>query len=164
MSTNTGTQNLPGHSRVWIYQANRELNPEEKQEISSVLEDFIANWAAHGAPLLAGYDLIHDRFIVLAVDEKQAAASGCSIDSSVRVFKALDEQLKLDLFNRLSLAFRGPEGHISTLAMADFEKELKTGSLNEETIVFNNLVTNLEEFRSSWETPVKGSWHARLVP
>ncbi|UTW62739.1 ABC transporter ATPase [bacterium SCSIO 12741] len=164
MLTKTRIDQLPAHSRVWIYQANRTLNEVEKTEISNTLQNFVDSWAAHGAPLLAGFEVVYDRFIVLAVDEDQAAASGCSIDSSVRVFQALDQHYSLDLFNRLSLAYRNEAGEIAVTPMIEFERQLKEGALNADTIVFNNLVTNLGEFQAGWEVPVSKSWHARLMP
>ena len=47
--------------------------------------------------------------------------------------------------------------------MADFQKQLEEGVLNEETTVFNNLIETKGDFEKKWEVPVKESWHKQLV-
>ena len=47
--------------------------------------------------------LYKNRFLILAVDESQASASGCSIDSSVKFVKAMESELGTDFFNRMNL-------------------------------------------------------------
>ncbi|MEO8533747.1 MAG: ABC transporter ATPase, partial [Flavobacterium sp.] len=39
-------ENLPGESRIWIYQSNRKFSDEEFSEIESDLKSFIEGWAA----------------------------------------------------------------------------------------------------------------------
>jgi hypothetical protein len=38
----------------------------------------------------------------------------------------------------------------------------KEKAVTENTIVFNNLVNNIEEFNESWEVPAMDSWHSRF--
>ncbi len=90
-------EKLPGHSRLWIYQANRPLTADEKEYLTQGLKDLCDQWSAHGVPLRTSFALPFDRFVVLAVDE---GASGCSIDSSVRFLKGLQEKLGIDFFDR----------------------------------------------------------------
>lgn len=71
--------NLADDSRIWIFQANRKFSTEEKDIIISKLKNFIADWNAHGAALLADFDLPYDQFIVVGVDENQASASGATL-------------------------------------------------------------------------------------
>ena len=42
------------------------------------------------------------------------------------------------------------------------EGELFTIEATENTIVFNNLVNNIEEYNESWEVPAMDSWHSRF--
>ena len=39
----------------------------------------------------------------------------------------------------------------------------KNKSVSKNTIVFNNLVTNKEEYLSHWEVPAEESWHGRFM-
>jgi len=153
---------LVDHSRVWIYQSSRELNEEEVEEILKYGNEFIQNWAAHGEELNAAFEVFYNRFIILFADESQVKASGCSIDSSVHFIKKLQEAYGIDLFDRLNIAFR-TANRIDVMRMNDFQLALNKGLLDENTIVFNNLVENKRDFESSWEVPLKESWHKQLI-
>ena len=147
-------------SKVWIYQSNREFTPEEMLIINSQMSEFVENWQAHGAPLNGEYRVIEYLFIVLLVDESSHAASGCSIDSSVGVIKRLENELGLSLTDKSKVAYETPKG----IRMVDFReiKDLVTQKeLEEDTIVFDNSVTNLATFTSSWKTPAKDTWLKR---
>ncbi len=152
---------LPPHSRVWIYQADRVLNASEQEKISGYLQEFTRQWAAHGQALAAGFSLEKDRFIVLAVDENQAAASGCSIDSSVAIIKKIGEELSVDFFNRQLVAYYDKD-EILVRQLHDFWALKKAGVISDDTPVFNNLVKNIAEFNTSWILPFGQSWHAEM--
>ena len=155
-------QELADHSRVWIYQTDRRLSDAEVNEIQAHGAKFIDQWAAHGSELQAAFEVFYNQFIVLFADETQVKASGCYIDSSVRFIKELEKHYQLDLFNRLNLKYK--EGsEIKMMPMADFQKQLEEGVLNEETTVFNNLIETKGDFETKWEVPVKESWHKQLV-
>ena len=152
---------LPKHARVWIYQADRVLSNAEQEEISVFLNRFVTDWAAHGQALAAGFAIEKDRFIVLAVDENQAAASGCSIDSSVAAIKEIGSKFGIDFFNRQLVAYLEND-EILVRQLHDFWALRKAGVINDETVVFNNLVKNIDEFNTSWILPFGKSWHAEM--
>ena len=93
---------LSPHSKVWIYTANREFSSEDEAIIADAMKRFLPQWAAHGNALFGDYSLEYQRFLILVVDESQAGASGCSIDTSVRFIKDLGTRLNIDFFNRLA--------------------------------------------------------------
>lgn len=150
------------NSRVWIYQADRELLPQEHEAISEQLQAFTKQWEAHGKVLKAGFELRYNRFIVIIVDENQAPATGCSIDKSVALLKSLEQEFDLNLFDRLQLAYRSGN-NIEVCSKAAFEQKIASGELHAESIVFNNLVQNYADYLQAWEVPAKKSWHARLL-
>jgi len=155
-------KDLADHSRVWIYQADRQLSDNEAAEIQHHGEQFIAQWAAHGSDLQAAFNVFYNRFLILFADESQVKASGCSIDSSVRFIKKIEKEYQLDLFDRLNLTYR-KGGEINLIRMVDFQTAVDKGQLNQETTVFNNLVETKGEFENKWEVPVRESWHKGLV-
>jgi hypothetical protein len=149
--------NLGPDARIWFYGTNRALTTAEENSISAMLEDFCANWAAHGAKLDCGYTILHHRFILLGVDEKSAAASGCSIDSSVHVFQQIDRQYQLDLFNRLRCY------QIENEAVTDFmshetKHRIAQNQLNENSLVVNTLTPTIGDLKSAFEIPLKETW------
>ena len=149
------------NSRVWIYQSSRPLTLDEENIIQSKLNVFISQWEAHGNMLAATAEIRYNRFIILMVDETQAGATGCSIDKSVNLMKQIEEELKLDLFDRFNIAYR-VDNQIHSCSREDFEKLIIEGKITENTIVFNNLAQTLNELDTSWEVPFKNSWHARV--
>jgi hypothetical protein len=154
---------MPGSSRVWIYQSSRKLNDAEVIAISKTLENFCAQWAAHGSDLQTSFDITHQRFIVLVVNEKAGAPSGCSIDSSTHVIKNLEQQLQIDFFNRSEVAFI-EDTDIKTYPLTELKKLFADGRLNENSVTFNALVTTLEEWRNQSKLSVKDSWLKRYIP
>lgn len=151
------------HTRVWVFQSSKVLTDVDQLEISSILDDFLVKWAAHGADLYAGFEIRFDRFIVIAVDEHRALATGCSIDSMMRVVQQIDQHYKLDLLNRMKVAYRHGE-EIMEANVNKFTQLLANGELNENTtIVFNNVVQNKGDLDAQWEIPVKNSWCVNLM-
>lgn len=154
---------LPDHSRVWIYQADRFLTNGEVVQAQEQLDAFVAEWAAHGAKLKAAAEVINSLFIVIGVDEQQAAASGCSIDASMSVVKTLEEAFQLSFTNRMLVAADVNDGSIGLFALNSLDEAKTTGDISEETLVYDNLVTTIGDWKTSWKKPIKESWHARFV-
>jgi len=136
-------------SRVWVYQSDRCFDDSEIETINLLCHDFIKGWAAHGAPLKASFEVIDKYFLVLAVDQNIASASGCSIDSSVKFIKDLELKFKINFFNRMNLVVKK-------------DKEVKLIPFTElqsysDWKVYNPLVDSLELLRSSFLIPVTES-------
>jgi ABC-type branched-subunit amino acid transport system ATPase component len=148
-------------SKIWIYQSNRELTETERAKAQQLLNSFTEGWTAHNQQLKAAAKILYNRFIILLVDETQAGASGCSIDKSVHFIKALEDEFGIDLFDRFNTAYFEND-QILTANRAEFENLLKQGKVNSETVVFNNLVVNFQDFQTKWQVPLKNSWHARV--
>lgn len=148
-------------SRVWIYQSDRKLTEAEALQAQVLLDNFTTGWTAHNHQLLAKAEIRYNRFLILFVDESQAGASGCSIDKSVNFMKQLEQHFGISLFDRFNLAYRDGEEVIS-VPRHQFEDLLKAGTINTETIVFNNLAQNITELQTKWEVPFKDSWHIQL--
>lgn len=153
---------LPGSSRIWIYQSNRRFTDQEIEEIQKAMDQFIEDWTAHGKDLRAGYDMKYGRFIVIALDQSAASASGCSIDASVHFIQAIEKKYQVDLLDKMNVTFRQGE-FVSYKPLTDFKKMAKDRAVSSETIVFNNLVTNISEYKDHWEVPAKESWHSRFM-
>ena len=102
-------EQMPDHSRVWVYQANRPFSASEIQAIENYLTPALTQWAAHGAGLNASFEIRFQQVIVIAVDETVNAASGCSIDASTRWFKEMGAALGIDFFDRSTAIVEGDE-------------------------------------------------------
>ena len=153
---------LPEHSRVWIYQANRSFTNDEIFEIEKKLNVFIKDWTAHGQDLESGYKIVYKRFIVIALNQNLNAATGCSIDASVHFIQDLEKQYDIDLMDKMNVSYKQGE-FIAYKPLKDFKRMAKDRAVSKNTIVFNNLVTNIVEFNENWEVPASESWHSRFL-
>jgi len=158
----TEFKNLPNDSKIWIYQSNRKLSDDEVSEISTKTEAFLEQWTAHGKDLEAGYEIRYNRFIVFGLNQENASASGCSIDSSVYFIQSLEKEYGLELLDKMNVTFYNGE-YIAHKSLADFKKMAKARSVSKNTVVFNNLVITKEDYLENWEVPAKDSWHSRFL-
>ena len=158
----TDFNTLPESSRVWIYQANRSFTEDEISEIETKLSEFIAVWTAHGQDLQAGFKVVYKRFIVLALNQQLNSATGCSIDASVHFIQNLEKEYHVDLMDKMNVSYKQGE-YIAYKPLIDFKKMAKQKAVSKNTIVFNNLVTNIAEFNENWEVPASESWHGRFL-
>ncbi len=148
-------------SRVWIFQANRSFTESELSEIEKQLGSYLDSWTSHGNPLRASYQIRYKRFIIVSADENQHVG-GCSIDDMVRFIQELERKYSIDLLDKMNVSYKQGE-FIAYKSLTDFKKMVQQKSVSENTIVFNNLVTNIYEYRTDWEVPLKDSWHSRFL-
>lgn len=153
---------LPDDARVWIYQSDTKLSDDQVTKATNDLNTFLEAWTAHGNALKAGFEVKYNRFITIALDQSQASASGCSIDSQVRFIQSLQEELGVDLLDKMNVTYYQND-RIHYKQLLDFKSMIKNGAVGKNTIVFNNLVTSLGEYREHWEVPAKDSWHSRFL-
>jgi len=153
-------KSLPETSKVWIYQSNRELLDDEVIKISEILKKFVEHWNHHGEGMKSSFVIKYNQFIVIINDESYANASGCSIDSSVQTLKKIEKEFNIELFDRMKTAFKIGD-NVNIVSLSDFKKYVDEGKINSDTIVFNNMIDNLNDFNTKWEVPVKNSWQKR---
>lgn len=151
---------LPNSSRVWVYQSDRAFANNELEQISELLKNFINGWNNHGDGLKSSFTIKHNQFIILAIDEDYRDASGCSIDSSVQIIKKIENAFSVNLFDRMKTAFK-IDNNINIVSLADFQNFVNEGKINHDTIVFNNMIKTIEDFKSKWEVKAENSWHKR---
>lgn len=154
-------KHLPSHfdpgSRVWIYQSSRRFSLQEAFELEDMLNEFLQNWKSHGHPVTGYANLLFGQFIIIMADERATGVSGCSTDSSVKLIKSIEQKFKVDMFNRLMLAFIVKD-KIEVIPMAQLRHAIENNFINEDTLHFNNTVLTKKELEEKWITPIKISW------
>ncbi len=153
---------MHAQSRIWIYQADKNLNKEELVQIQAQLDAFVQQWTAHQNALVAKAEIRFNRFVILMVDESRAGASGCSIDKSVHFLQNLGFEYGINFFDRMNFAYINKE-EVAFAHKDDFITLYEKGIINDETIVFNNLVQTLTDLENKWKIPLKESWHKNFV-
>lgn len=155
-------KDLPGDSRIWIYQSDRKFSDDEVAEITEKTKAFVSQWAAHGSGLSAGFEMRHNRFIIIGVDQSEVHASGCSIDASVAFIQTLEKEYDVDLLDKMNVTYyTGP--YIAHKSLIDFREMAKKKAVSPKTIVFNNIVSTKEEYEKEWEVPASDSWHGKFM-
>jgi hypothetical protein len=154
-------EDIPGSTRIWIYGCERPLSDIEARQLDDHMKRFLMEWTAHKRELRTAWRLEYSQFIILAVDESMMAASGCSIDSMVRNLRVFQEKIGVEIVNTASrVFFRDGSGRIRCVERQVFRELAEQGEVDAGTVVFNNTLLQLGEFRAGrWEVPMSQSWH-----
>lgn len=144
---------LPTSARVWIYQTNRPLTIDEQTTVATYLQRATEQWAAHGAPLKSSFNIVHNRFVVIAADESFNAASGCSIDASTHWLKELGNDLSVDFFDR-ALVYQRDDKSLQDANPFGVKKLIENGEIRPLTLLYTQQVTNIAAL-ASWPVPAE---------
>jgi hypothetical protein len=156
-------ESISPNARIWIYQANRKFTFEEQEAITNFLKVFTDRWSAHSQALKTSFAIRYNQFIVLAADEDYNSASGCSIDSSVRAIKQIEQNVGVELFNRNLIAFLN-QGIVDLVPLNELKQKYSSGAWNEDSLTFNNLVATKGQMESSWISKAADTWLKRYLP
>ncbi len=163
MSLNDFT-GLPDQARLWCFAADRSLSVDEATVLVDRTEGFLAGWRAHDQDLLVGFELREGRVLLVAVDERQAAASGCSIDALLGHLRELESDLGVALIDGAAVWYRDPAGDILTVSRREFKRLAVDGVVGRDTPVFDLTLLTLGQLREGrLEVPARDSWHGRLL-
>lgn len=154
---------LPADARVWVFAADRPLTGDAADRLLGEVDRFLDGWAAHGEPLTSARDWRDDRFLAIAVDQRDAHASGCSVDGLFRIFKGLEGALGARLLGGGRVLWRGGDGVVRQATRAEFEALAATGEVGRATRVFDPTVDTAAAWRDRFETTAAESWHATLL-
>ena len=152
---------LPDTARVWIFGAENPLDSSQVRKLTENMGLFLEQWTAHKKELNPGWGLRYNQFIVIGLDESMMAASGCSIDSMVQNLKNFESAIGANIVGTsLKVFYRDKNKSIQCVDRAEFKQLVENGSVNEETVVFNNLIQTVADLRENrWEIPMQESWH-----
>lgn len=150
-------ERMPETARIWIYQSTRRFSTEEKEFVTERLTAFCNQWNTHGALIPSSFDIQYDQIIILSVDESRLGASGCSIDSSVRTLREIEQKLEVNLLDQGKVSFIN-KGNVVTSKFQEIKDYIQAGNLQEETPVFNPMVQKKEDLVENWLIPAKDSW------
>ncbi|MFN4123122.1 MAG: ABC transporter ATPase [Flavobacteriales bacterium] len=151
--------NISEQDRIWVYQADRFLTETEVEYAQKMLSAFTETWTAHNQQLKAKSFVVFNLFIILAVNENVHQASGCSIDKSVAIIKKLSEELNTDFLQRTTIALIEGE-QIKLVALHNISSK----PVSENSLFFNNLVTDGHSLKTQWIRQVGDSWLKRYLP
>ncbi len=152
---------MPDNARLWIYQAERKLTQEEVQLVQANTEAFLTQWRAHGQDLKSSFTVEYDQFLVISVDESFSQASGCSIDASVHLIKGLESAIGISFMTTSQVAFLQND-EINLYPFNQLKSQAKKKVISPDTLVFDNTVKNVAEFRTKWLKESSQTWVNRF--
>lgn len=154
---------LPGSSRVWVYVSSRKFTADEQALIQSSLKDFCGEWGTHGQVMPTSFAILHEQLIVLAVDESQLGASGCSIDSSVRALRNLEQHLGVNLVDQGKLTLRDQAGQLKVLPALGIKSRISSGEITPDLEVIQPQIHSKADLSDLW-LPLSKSWLSTYFP
>ena len=153
----------PDNAKAWVYQSNRHFDKDEIDYLKVQLDDFVSDWESHGQSLKGTTEIFYNLFVVFFVDEQGDNMCGRAQDASVNLMKRLEEELEVTFLDRMVQSYKKGEEEVVVVRMADYETLLEDNKIDENTIVFNNMITTKFDFDHHWEVPMKESWHNQLI-
>lgn len=148
--------------RIWIYILSKELSNEQLADFKDRCRNFVTNWTAHDVSLDASFELYQNRLLIFKVNEDKYNASGCSIDKQVRFVKELEQVFSIELLNRLLAAYEN-NNQVEIIKSSQVKDLLATKTINEDTLVFDNTITQSSELSINWKKPLKSTWLSRYL-
>jgi len=107
--------------------------------------------------------ILHEQLIVLAVDESQLGASGCSIDSSVRALRNLEELLGVNLVDQGKLTLRNQAGQLQVLPALGIKSRISSGEITPDLEVIQPQIHTKADLSELW-IPLSKSWLSTYFP
>lgn len=149
---------LPDDANLWIFGIAPALDERKEAQLVRRIDEFLAQWKAHGAPITGGRDVIEGTFLVVAADPS-CEKCGSSIDALFRTVRQLERELGVSMTDANRVFFRHGDGRVDSMSRAEFRDR---GDAH--TIVFDTTAQTLGELRNGgWERRAELSWHRDLL-
>ena len=154
---------MPDSARVWVFGAAAPVTGAAAAALLAAVDAHLAQWAAHGAPLVCAREWRDDQFLAVAVDEAATGASGCSIDGLFRVLQDMERQTGTSMVDGGTVFWRDADGRVMGAARTAFRLAARDGAVGDDTPVFDTLIDTAGAWRERFECAAGTSWHARLL-
>lgn len=152
---------LSEEARIWVYPSSRKFYPQEIQELNKQLQDFVIQWKNDDESFKASYQFLHNRFIIFLVEENSELTSA-DIDKQVAFILELQQHYKVELLDKMNVCFK--QGEFTQYKdVKEFKKLIKSKSVNNKTVVFDNLIQTKHDLENFWEVPITESWYSRFL-
>ena len=147
---------ITDNSRIWIYAAEKKLTNNQETYIIQYISNHLQSWDAHKVPLIAGVTILENHFIVVALDESENEASGCSIDTLQNKIQDLEKELSVSLLNRLNVFCRIDD-------MIQCIPSFKLKSIAKANTLFYDLTIQNKSDLHSYLKPISKGWCESLL-
>jgi hypothetical protein len=150
---------LPPNARVWVFGAETPVTGAAADTLLAEVDQYLAQWKAHGFPLKAARDWREHRFLVIGIDPTEEQASGCSIDGLFRQLQQVQRTIGAQLLGGGRVFYRDDKGQAQSTSRDEFGSIASRGTVK---AVFDTSLTKLDDWRRRFEQPLQDSWAASL--
>ena len=151
---------LSDEARIWVYQASRSLEDEEKAKMLQKAQAFLEQWTSHGSPLQCSAEVFYNQFLILAVEESVQNATGCAVDDSVRFIRELEQAFQVSLLDRVHVAFRRG-GTNFVVPLEQLKTKIEERVVLADMLTFDNTITSKKALADRWLVRAEDSWLSR---
>ena len=130
-------------TKIWLYQTNKPILGALEETIQNHLNQFAAQWQAHGKNLEAKFWFHNPYLLVCEVDESVWGASGCSIDSKVRFLKELGAKFDVDFFVRMKTILQFEDQTFEQIDFSEVKNETRNFQVFNPTVAHSDQMTQL---------------------
>lgn len=153
----TSFETIAPDAKAWVYTSNAEFTNEQLADVEKYGDVFLSQWDSHGKRVKGNIQVLHNRFIAIFADTEGDTMCGRAQDSSVKFIKELEQIISATLMDRMLIAYNA-NGTIATLPFTQLRAKIANGEVSKTSNFYNGMIKTKEEFLSSWETPIEGSW------
>ncbi len=158
----TSYESLSNESKVWVYPSSRKFYKEEVEEVKEKITSFLTSWKEQDESFSCAFELRYDRFVIIAAETKEVSITVQEMDLLVGFILSLQNEYEIELLDRMNVCFKQGE-FVQYKEIKAFKKLLKSKSVSEKTVVFDNLIQTKEELEDFWEVPITESWYNRFL-
>jgi hypothetical protein len=159
----TSFASLPPSARIWVFASDIPLVGAPADHLLTQVDAYLESWRAHGVPLQCARQWLDDRFLIVGIDPTEEQASGCSIDGLFRAVQGIERALGTRLIGGGRVFYRDAAGRPAVASRDEFQALVERNIVSAETSVFNTALTQLDEWRASFEQPLTRSWAASII-
>jgi hypothetical protein len=152
---------LSDNSRIWIFQSALPLDVDSGTQLIQSVHWFINDWTAHQQSLTASAEIRDDFFLVVAVDEAAAGASGCSVDKLFRFVQDFERENGIRLTERNQVVVYGERA--TALPLDAVIEQVTSGLISSDAAIYDVTVESLGDYRSRFVAPVGQTWLSRYL-
>lgn len=154
-------EKMPKNAKIWVYFITQNIENQQIEQLNQLLADFLAVWTAHQQNLSASFEIIENKILIIAVDEQNAHASGCSIDTLVKNLKMIETQLSINLLESNLVLFQNNDNQIFNVYLNEIKSNIENKTITKDSFLFDRTLTKLEDWQQRGKIKVGESWAKR---
>ncbi|MDA8595492.1 ABC transporter ATPase [Flavobacteriaceae bacterium] len=150
-----------GNDSVQIFPSSRKLYPQEVDPLKEKIEGFKIQISKEFDGKVETL-LIYERFVIFVFHFEDKAQMNVTYNSLNAFISNIEQELNITLMDRMNVCFKQGQ-YVQYKDLKAFKKLIKSKSVNAQTIVFDNLVTTVDDLKSYWELPISETWYSRFL-